>query len=224
MLGEAFFFEVLGMSLLADMKKYNFLHYALEGTRDLIARELEIQNLTIAMSETHRLDLVRKATQEGVRNPLSHLVLSSIAGARDRQNNYAMRRNGLPMVDQHSRALTKKAYVYDLTVGLELHYIHGDPVELLAITQALAILSATSGFRFDIEVGDSLVIGVMCEIPADYPINLAENSNPSTPGASEITASFVLHTSVGFLRDVAAVNGYGFNTEYVVTKHEEEQK
>ena len=220
MLGEALFFEVRGMSLFSEIKKYNFLFYALEGTRDLIARELELPNITVATSETHRLALLRKAAQEGVSNPLAHLVLSSIAGDRDSQNNYAMRRNGLSMIDQHSRALTKKAYIYKVIVGLDFHYIHSDPLEVLAITQTLGILSATSGFRFNIDVGDSLTLGVYCEIPKDYSINVAENSNPSYPGATEVVASMVLNTQIGFLRDVAAVNGYGINTEYVVTMHE----
>ena len=212
------------MSLIAEIKKYNFLYYALEGTRDLIAREFEIPNLTIATSETHRLDLVRKAGQNGVQNPLSHLVFSSIAGDRDTQNNYAMRRNGIAMVDQHSRSLTGKAYIYRMTIGLDLHYIHGDPTMILALSQALAIMSVTSGFRFNIDVGDTLTLGVHCEVPADYPIGVSENSNPSMPGATEITASLVLHTHVGFLRDVASVNGLGINQEYIITMEEHDDK
>ena len=48
---------------------------------------------------------------------------------------------------------------------------------------------------------------VRLEIPTEVTINVQEPNDPVLPGASDINVQLVMHTTVGFFRDVSAVNG-----------------
>ena len=75
------------------------------------------------------------------------------------------------------------------------------------ISQALALLTGSSSFTFDITLGKGGIkysnkIGFIDGVS----IPLAETNSPNAPGGIEITLPLVFETYTGFVRDVAAVN------------------
>ena len=195
------------MSVFEELKKENLLQYALQGARAVLEQQLGLKDLVITTSETYKQELVRRAgSKENIRYPLNYLAFNAISGLKDRQNNVAMSKIGVTVTDP-SRSMAKKAYVFPITVGLELHYIDSDPMKLIWMAQMLAILSVTSGCKFVIYVGYIFEYHVFLEVPTDTSIPIQEEQSNTTPGASELVANLIMHTQVGFFRDVASLNG-----------------
>ena len=69
------------------------------------------------------------------------------------------------------------------------------------------MVSLNGSLNFEITVGPLFKFEVRLEIPLETTINLIENNEPTQPGGSDINVQFVMHTTIGFLRDVSAVNG-----------------
>lgn len=197
------------MSLVQELAKENFLEMALHGTRGVLQKELEINQIIFSMTGSPKKDIVRRAAAAGasVSMPYSYMLINSLAGVRDKQNNFAVRRHGMRFNHIGEKATSKKGYIFPMTIGLELHYVDSDQKRLLSLAQSLAVLSLTNGLNFHIGVGTLFSFDVRLELPLDVPITLQEGENPETPGATDITAQIVMHTQVGFTRDVSAVNG-----------------
>lgn len=195
------------MSVFDDLKKENLLQYALQGARTVLEQQLGLKDLVITTSENYKQDLIRRAgAKENIRYPLNYLAFNAISGVKDGQNNIAMSKIGVTVTDP-TRSTAKKAYVFPITVGLELHYIDSDPMKLIWMAQMLAILSVTSGCKFTVYVGDIFEFRVFLEVPTDTSIPIQEEQSNSTPGASELVANLIMHTQIGFFRDVASLNG-----------------
>lgn len=200
------------MSLLSELSKQKFLHYALSGLKRVMERELEIKNITVTLSETTRHEIMRKSSVQtggvdALAFPYAFLQFQSLAATRDQQNSFAARKVGQPMQAVGTLAYTKKAFLFPFDVSLEFHYVHNDPDRLLEIATALGILSSTNGLSFRLNIGPDLTIGVRVEVPQDFPIGLQEEQSAQLPEASEIVATFIIHCHLGFTRDVSAVNG-----------------
>lgn len=195
------------MSVFEDLKKENLLTYALQGVRRVIEEQLDLPSLVITVSENYKQELIRRAqNKEKIAYPLAYLAVNSIAAIKDQQNNVAMRKHGIH-VQSGDRATAKKAYVFPLNIGLELHYVDSEPNRILMMAQMLALLSATNGCKFVLMVGDLFEYHVTLEVPTDTAINIQEEQSSSMPGATEIVANLIMRSQVGFFRDVAAVNG-----------------
>jgi len=201
------------MSLIKELSKESLLVIALKAVAGMLTKEIELTP-TLAVSETHRAELMRKATGQGrggesqpLKFPYSFLLLNSLAGIRDTGNNYAVRKHGLRLLNSHTDALTKKAYLFPIKIGLELHYIDTDPGRLLNMALALATISASSGLKCDVNIGESFTFSVALEIPLESTIQTQEEQSGVLPEASELTAQIIVSTEAGFFRDVSAVNG-----------------
>lgn len=197
------------MSLLSELSKENMLKMALHGVRVVLQRELDIKSIIFSMSETLRQDLIRRDREaNGQQFPYSYISLQALSGVKELQNNYAIRKHGLRLRSKE-RATSKKGYLFPITLGLDFHYIDSDQMRLLNMAQALVILSVTDGLTFQVDVGDIFTFVIRMEIPTDTTINIQEEQNAQTPGASDINVQFVMHAQIGFFRDVSAVNGRG---------------
>lgn len=197
------------MSLIKELAKENLLYIALAGVRGVLERELEIKSIQFAMTETYKQEMMRKASDQGkpISYPWSYFLIQSLAGSRDVGNNYAVRKHGLRFTQIGEKATSKKGYLFPIKLGLDFHYVDSDPKRLLTMAQALVLLSASGGLKFDIDVGDMLTFTVSLEIPIDQTITLQEEQNAQLPEATDINAQIVMSTTIGFFRDVSAVNG-----------------
>lgn len=197
------------MALIRDIAKENLLLMALTGVRGVLERELGIANIIFTMSETYKREMIRRAEVDGseLKFPWTYFAIQSLAGVRETSNNYAVKKHGVRFTQVGQRATSRKGYVFPIKVGLDFHYIHNDQSKILHMAQALVLLSATGGLKFQIDVGEMYSFTVGLEIPLDTTITLQEEQNPQMPEASDLNAQIVMSTEIGFFRDVSAVNG-----------------
>ncbi len=196
------------MPVIKDLAQDNLLHIALQGCRAVLERELGIKSILFSMSASVRAEMMRRAKEEDkLKFPYAYIALNSLAAVRDQQNNYAVRKHGNRLPTPGDRATTPKGYTYPVTLGLDFHYIDSDPNRLLFISQALVLLSAVDGLTFQVNIGDLFTFVVRLEIPTETTINIQEPNDAAFPGASDINVQIIMHTTVGFFRDVSAVNG-----------------
>lgn len=195
------------MSLIKELAKEKLLYIALQGCRAVLAKELEIPSMLFSMSSNVRQEIVRRAQgQEKLNFPYSYITLTSLAAMKDRQNNYAVQKHGVRMTTSGERATTTKGYLFPISVGLDFHYIDANPEQVLTMSQALVLLSLTSGLNFQISVGELFKFDVVLEIPLETTINVSESNAPELPGATDLNVQMVMHSTIGFFRSVAAVN------------------
>ncbi len=196
------------MSVIKELAKENLLHIALQGTRAVLERELGVRQVLFSISASLRQDLMRRAREKenGLTFPYSYMTLTGLAGVKERQNNYAVQKHGLRFNTPGQRATTAKGYLFPITLGLDFHYIDSDPERVLTIAQALVLMSVTNGLSFQINVGELYTFVVDIEIPLDTTINVEDGNNAELPGATDINVQLIMHTTIGFFRDVAAVN------------------
>lgn len=196
------------MALVQDLSKDNLLYIALQGCRAVLEKQLSIKSVIFSLSSSVRAELRRRAkTEDALSFPYSYITLTSLGAIRDTQNNYAVKKHGNRFNTPGARATTTKGYTYPITLGLEFHYIDSDPMRLLSVAQALMMLSVTDGLTFDVNIGNLFTFVVRLEIPQETTLNIEEPGDPSFPGASDLTVQIVMHTTIGFFRDVSAVNG-----------------
>lgn len=195
------------MSLIKELAKENLLFIALQGCRAVLEKELDIPSVIFSMSSNVRQEVVRKARDTELKFPYSFLTLNSLAALKELQNNYAVQKHGLRFNTPGQRATTTKGYLFPITLGLDFHYIDNDPTRLLQMAQALVLLSINHGLSFQIDVGEIFTFVVDLEIPLETTINVMESNAPELPGASDLNVQFIMHTTIGFFRDVSAVNG-----------------
>lgn len=196
------------MKILKELAKENLLFIALQGCRSVLERELEIPSVIFSMATNVRQELDRKAKAEGkeLEFPYSYITLTSLAALKDRQSNYAVQKHGIRFNTPGERATTAKGYMFPITLGLDFHYIDNDPIRTVMMAQALVLLAVNKSLSFSIDVGDLCSFIVDLEIPLETTINAAESNEPTLPGATDLNVQFVMNTTIGFFRDVAAVN------------------
>ena len=202
------------MSLVREIQNNKFLNYVLNGTKHVLARELGLKNLKIAVSETaRRAMLVRDAgIREGhgtqnsdLRFPYNYLVVNSFAALSDQQNNFATRKHGQAIPRYESHNFTSKAYFFPFDLGCELHYITDNPDVLFSTVITAGILSSSGGIAFRIAVGEKLQVNVRLELPTEETITIQEEQSGTLPEAHELTANIIVHTHFGFVREVSAM-------------------
>ena len=195
------------MSIIKELAKENLLLIALQGCRAVLEKELAIPQVTFSMSSNVRQEIVRKARESELNFPYSYLSLTSLAAVKELQSNYAVQKHGIRFNHPGQRATTTKGYLFPITLGLDFHYIDSDPMRLLTMAQSLVLLSVNKSLSFQIDVGDIFSFVVDLEIPLETTINVMEGQSPELPGSSDLNVQFIMHTTIGFFRDVAAVNG-----------------
>lgn len=177
-------------------------------------RELGFKSLKIAVSETARRAQLTAETsiREGagtqnssLRFPYCQLLVNNFAATTDQQNNFATRKHGQTIPRFESNNFAAKAFFFPFDIGTELHYITDDPNDLLSTIMAAGVLSASGGIAFRITAGEKFQVNVRLEIPPDNAITAQEEQSATLPEAHEMTAGIILHTYIGFIRDVSAV-------------------
>jgi len=195
------------VSIIAELANENLLYIALQGCRAVIEKELGIKQIVFSMTTNTRQEFFRRARETGeLTFPYAFLNMASLAAVKELQNNYAVQKHGVRFNMPGVRATTTKGYLFPITLGLDFHYYDSEPSRILNIAQSLVLLSVTDGLSFKIDVGDIFSFVVRLEIPLETTIMLEDGQAPDAPGASDVNVQFIMHTTVGFFRDVSAVN------------------
>lgn len=206
------------MSLIKELAKENLLYIALQGCRAVLEKELGIKSVVFSMDTNYRQDLVRRSREKGdLSFPYASIALTSLAAVRELQNNYAVQRHGVRFDTPGQRATTTKGYLFPIVLGLDFHYIDNNDGRLLSMAQSLVLLSVADGLSFQIDVGGLFSFIVRMEIPLETTINITDGNTPELPNASDLTTQFIMHTTIGFFRDVSAVNGSSATLSISVT-------
>jgi hypothetical protein len=189
-------------SIIAELQNSSILTASLHGVRTVLERELNLKNLLIATDDTIINELKRKG-HTGY--PTSYLSINELIGVKDQNHNRYAQRFGVQMgVSGATKATSAKGHMFAINVGMELKYIDNDPMRLIVMAEALAILSMIGGMVFSMSV-NGLEIQVRVEIPENTAIPLASAEATADPDGSEISVNLVVHTYAGFFKDVSAV-------------------
>jgi hypothetical protein len=194
----------LSNSILRELRKNSIMLTSLHGVRTVLERELELKNLMIAYDETIKQQLQRKGNVE---YPYSYLSLSELVGIKDRTNTHAIKHHGFRLgTFGATRATSRKAYLFPVTLGVTLRYLDNDPYRVMLLAEAIAILSQIHGISFEMKFTEDFSIMVKIEIPDTTPIPIADTGNTQEPAGMDVSVSLVIHTYAGFFKDVSAVN------------------
>lgn len=189
--------------LLKDLENNSLLLASLSGLRSILEKELSIKNIEIATDDMVKAALAAKGKVE---YPYAYISLTELSGVRDIVPNKNVRRLGYSMGTFNStKSTTQKAYLFPVTIAVDLKYVDSDPYRCLRMVEALVILSQIDALYYDIVLNDDYKYHNRVEIPENTSIPLADTNNPQTPGGMEVSVSLILHTYCGFIRDVAAV-------------------
>ena len=204
-------------TLIEDLRRDNLLNISLKALTSVISREVGLKNMSVTMSDEFKQELLRAGSENHlgtdteqlqVKYPFGYFLVSELAPNKERVPFKNVRKHGWSMGTVDVTASTsQKAYLFPVILSLELHYFESSPTEALLISQALALLTGSSSFNFDITLGKGGIkysnkIGFIDGVS----IPLAETNSPNAPGGIEFTLPLVFETYTGFVRDVAAVN------------------
>ena len=177
--------------------------------RTVLERELGLENVLIASDEMVKVEIANKKMdpEYNVAFPYSYISLSEIQGVKDQANNKIIRKVGYDVgFDAVTKATTRKAYIFPVTISLDFKYVDNDPYRCLRICEALVILSQMDAIYYDIVLSEQFRFHCRLELPDTEPIPLADTQNAQAPSGMEVSATFILHTFCGIFRDVAAVS------------------
>lgn len=191
-------------SLVKEVGQNSILLTSLHAVRTVLEKELEIKNLLITTNEAIKSDLLVRGKTE---YPYAYLSLSELTAMRDQGNSRVVQRTGMRVGSfGATRATSRKAYIFPITVGIELKYIDNDPYRLLIMAESMLLLGQISGIAFEVKFSENFKIQVRIEVPTNTTIPLADTSNVQEPSGSEVSLPLIIHTYAGFFREVSAVN------------------
>lgn len=191
-------------TILSEVRANNLLAVTLHGVREVLEQELEVSPILIATDETIKGDYMREGHTT---YPYAHLELTEVMAVRDQTSNRTMQRQGFHSgLDGATKATTRRGYLFPVTIGMTLKYATGDPMQQLDVAQALCIMACTQAMAFRIRLDKDFSYIVRIEVPEQTAIALASTTDTSLPGGAEVEAPLVIHSFIGFFRNVAAVN------------------
>lgn len=191
------------------MRKERTLELTLRGVKALLKKELGLNAISLALSDSAMQNLANKKRQTSdYTYPYAFANLGEIAVLKDRTNMFAERKHGTPIpVENNLQSMSVQGFIFPVTCGLELHYFDSDQNRCLAAALGLGIMSVSSGWAFRVHVGNHFYYDARLEIPASTTIPLMEGDNTQHPGATEIVVNLVIHSQIALFEEAAAVNG-----------------
>ncbi len=191
-------------TLLTEVKSNSLLTITLHGVRTILEHELGIESIIIATDDAVKSELLRRDEDH---YPYAHLEINELIGVKDKSASQTIKRLGLIVgLNGATKATTRKGYMFHAQVGMNLKYVAGDPQVWLPFCETMVILSLIGGLNFEIALNEDYKYHVKIEVPEQTAISLAAMNDAATPGGTEIEVPLIIHTQIGFFRDVAAVN------------------
>ncbi len=191
-------------SLPALIAKHGILSRCMSGVLSVLQKELALSKPVRYTQDERIKDSMSK--DENTQYPYAWVVPSDAQAVRDGVNARAVARYGQRTGNfGATRNTTRVARVFPVNLGLELHYVTGDPMAMLAAVEMFLIFSATTNLNFDLKFGRDFFLNTRIEIPDSASIPLADTSDTTKPGGGELTLNLIVHTYAGFFTDVSSV-------------------
>jgi hypothetical protein len=202
---------MLSNSTYQEIAKSSLLLTSLNGVRAVLEREFEIQDVLISTSEAIKDELIRRTEKlTGLKHmtfPYAYIELADLTAIKDQYPNKTVKRHGYRMSTfGATKATTKKAYIFPVTMSLSLKYVDNDPYRVVNMIEAMCVIGQIGGLRFFLQVGGEMEFVVNIDIPESTTLPIATAEDEHAPGAQEISMDLLMHTYIGFFRDVSAVN------------------
>lgn len=204
------------MNLKSTLKRDSLLNISLNAMRRVLERTLELKTVHLVTGD--RVKAIQRIEQTRVDRPNDDIakktsvypygffIVNELANRRDYVvNNVAMRRHGLHLLGaDETMGSTRKAFLFPMRLGIELHYLTADPQDAFITSQALLLLGTIKGLSFTVKVS-GVQWTTFVEFPDSASIPQSTAEEPAQPGAMELSLSFSVTTMSGFFQDVAAV-------------------
>tara|TARA_B100000700_G_scaffold88627_1_gene99929 strand:- start:45099 stop:45776 length:678 start_codon:yes stop_codon:yes gene_type:complete len=204
-----------GFDLLASIRNAQTpLFLTLTGFRKSMAKHLGLTILPFILHDNPKAVIRRSQNAE---YPYGYFRLNSFEIMRDQQAVKTIRRHGSTRsLDDMTNAAISKGYMFPCKLMVELHFIHNEPREVLALIEKASILGAVDGFSFEATMEGSTpwTVGVaMEEGPVEIPqVSLEEESDAA---AFDIQFSFSITSRVGVVKSVPKINNQGHVTRNI---------
>jgi len=140
-------------------------------------------------------------------NPRAYALLTGMEIVRDLQSVKAIQMGGIRAGTwDATHSTVARAYSFPVTVTLELHYLDTSVERTTQFVEKFLIASVLELFNYTMRWG---ALQWLCrvELP-DKQISLprAEIDDAAEPGIFDTNITLILHTRIGFYRDVSKVN------------------
>ena len=199
-------------SIVSRLTQSSLLYATLFGVRTALEKNLGIHNLELSTSNDHSRSLASKITADST--TYSWLSLQELAVIR-RTNGKLTKRHGLPLGSADAtKATSVKAWLWPVTIGLNLHYVNTNPIETIHMAEAMVVLASIGGASFELKFGEVLDLHIDIKAPENVTVPI-KDVDDTTIAASEVELYLTVDTYAGFLQHVAAVNGNPPNFSYI---------
>lgn len=176
----------------------------LHGIKVVLAKETGLTRIALGTNNQIKNTLEKQNTRT---YPYAWLEPSDGQARKDVANKTSVQRFGYGYgLSGATRNTTKRAFVWPITLGMQLKYQDNDPMRVMRLMETFLILSSINMLSFDMRFGSDFVLNTQIVIPDNISIPLGDTDNTSEPGASELALSLVISTWAGFTKDVASVN------------------
>lgn len=201
------------MALLYDEINTSALFCSLYGAKRTFEKQLKLTDVYYILHNNHKAALTLN-TKRDPSKPYGFFSMGSLAISKEYGNNKSIRRSGythsqnnFAFVNSATNATIHNFFMFPAEISCEFHYYNNDIKELTRFLEVFAILAVTDCFNFMVKINEEAEWVVRVEITDNMisipEIDLESAENPAT---SEIVVPFVIHTKIGFVRDVAKVN------------------
>ncbi len=185
-----------------ELAKNSLLLTALHGVKQVFQRETGVKRILLSTDDKIKAQMENNGDDK---YPYAWLVPSDAQAVRDMVNNRATQRTGMRMGTYGAtRNTASTAFLFPAKLGFELKYTHHDAKALYHMVETFLILSAMANLNFDIKFANQMVLNTRIEIPDNLTMPIADTGDTTKPGGGEISLQFIIHTWVGFFKDVSS--------------------
>jgi hypothetical protein len=194
-------FDLLG----ATTNKSSPLISTLDGVNKALSKGLAFKTIKLITHDNQKRVLRADASRQ---YPYGYTRLRSIRILKDRINPKVIRRHGSSTNIDFAREITiDKGFMFPSALGMELTYVSDDILDVLQLTEKLAIIAAYDGFTFQLDLPGVGEFFVSIRFDSDdFAIPDSTIENEEDPQAMELTFSFTVETHLGIVKQVAKIN------------------
>ena len=184
---------------------------SLFGAKRVFEKNLRLKDCFYLFNNNKKSPLLRKKEPT---YPYAYFQMNSLKLVKDTFHAKAIRRSGFSdretnfqSVNRATNATINKFFMWPAEVSCDFHYFNSDIKQIIKFIEVFIILGGTDCFNFQVRLNENAQWITRIEITDDT-IQVPEYDleDPVNPAATEIVIPFIIHTHIGFVRDVAKVN------------------
>ena len=195
----------------------------LEGLKRTLEKNLGLKSVGFIMRDNNYANL--KPDMDTDNYPYGYFSLTNFTILVDRQANKTLARHGSGIdLSNYSNATIDKDYTFPVELTFEFHFVTNNVVDMLNISEKMAVISAIDKFSFEIFISE--VTNWMVSVNLDggsTSVPKAAQQDPANPAAFDVPFSLSVKTRVGVLKSVPKINNEGRISASVSVKDKQEK-